>query len=177
MTGIIRRQWRNGQTALFRNKWLYAVILLFLTGCTRYPSWIIWEENSIVLPGGHSLAVKDKTVYVDEQEIFDQDWKCAKALTCDLDQDGEEEILMLIWNHMDYGDYHPFWEEKDEKTLREHVYIYNFRDGTMKPNWMSSFLDPEIMDIEVNGNELTVTDPHGEITLWQWKTYSIERIK
>ena len=152
------------------------LLLACLCGCaSAYPEWITWETAECTVNGEH-FELRERTVYLNGTRLFDEDWKCAKMLACDLDQDEQEDILFLIWNHQDYGDHHPFWEEKDETALSEHLYIYHVPDGRPVPMWMSSRLDVSIQDIRTEGSLLYVTEADGQESLWEWAGYSIRRI-
>ena len=156
------------------------VTVFLLTGCiSEYPSWIIWNDRQLDITAEgkeYHLEIRDRTVTVNGEQAFDDDWKAAEMIECDLDEDGEADILFLMWNHMDFGDHHPFWLEKDEETLNEHVYIYNLRDGYLKPKWMSSYIDPKIKKISTEKNIIYVTDPEDEESVWAWIGFGIERI-
>ena len=88
---------------------------------TFLPGWIIWEENNITdTSGDYTISLAEETVYVRYQET--EVWQSPKGvkvqqvLSCDIDRDGGEELILLCWKRGRFGKYKPFWIEKDEKS-------------------------------------------------------------
>lgn len=161
-----------------------AAVTLYLRGFFL-PSWVQWKEAEIT--GDFDLDGKEETmrtarksVYLmqgeDEIQLLPGDWLAADLQSGDIDRDGRQEILIIVFSRRNYGDYRPFWEEEDREQFYQHLYIYHYENGKLKPFWMSSRLRPEFRDMLVKEDGmLEMTDTAGEKSVWQWKTWGLER--
>lgn len=151
------------------------------------PGWIRWEDGTVhdrigryeaalehrqvrVLSGGRLLWTSPEGVKV--QEI----------LSCDIDNDEEDELLLLCWKRGRYGRYRPFWVEEDEKGWSQHLFVYEYEQGEIVPKWMSSYLGEDVAHIAGNGKtapavRLLMTDGEGEISSWIWGNWGFSREK
>ena len=110
-----------------------------------------------------------------------EEWKVEDYLYGDLTGNGEIELLLLVWKRGSFGSSRPFWLEADETTYSQHLYIYRLQQGDLRPVWMSSALQPQIVEWEwgedpVWGNILWLTHPGGELGDWRWGEWGLERI-
>lgn len=102
--------------------------------------------------------------------------KVQKALSADVDNDGREELVLLCWKIGRYGRDRPFWVEKDERKWSQHLFVYDYIHGEIRPKWMSSYLGKDLADIHVYQrsdcqNRLLFTDFNGETTCWKWDSW------
>ncbi len=80
-----------------------AVLLLFLqNGGAFLPRWISWEETAGCNASGEylfSLSKKSVTVTHANSVIWTSpnNVKVQKALFCDADNDGQDELVLLCW--------------------------------------------------------------------------------
>lgn len=146
------------------------------------PSWIHWEEKicenasedfRIVLSGRKALLYSGTDVIWENGDgISVQD-----ILLCDIDHDGEEEIMVLCWKIGKYSKVVPR-TEKEEQRWFQHVYIYKYEDGRMNPVWMASETGIEIAEWKFNENDrLVITDPAGNLSRWDWIDWGLEFIE
>lgn len=104
-------------------------------------------------------------------------WRVQDFLTGDLDRDGEEELLLLVWRRGHYGPSRPFWVDRNDYTYSQHIFIYKQADGTVTPVWMSSTLNPRVKSWSVTDEgTLRILTPEGEDTCWGWGSWGIERL-
>ncbi|MBQ9438820.1 MAG: hypothetical protein IJU50_10875 [Lachnospiraceae bacterium] len=104
------------------------------------------------------------------------DWRVQDYLCTDLDHDGREEIILLVWKRGSYGSHKPTWVEKDEVGFSQHLFIYKPLERKLKPVWMSSKLGIEIQKMEEKDGSLLLTAPVGEKSLWSWRGWGLENL-
>lgn len=75
--------------------------------------------------------------------------KVQKILSADIDGDHEDELLLLCWKIGRYGRSKPFWISEDEKKWSQHIFVYEFDDGEVRPKWMSSYMGQDVAQMEV----------------------------
>ena len=100
------------------------MILLWWYGAF-IPSWVKWEEFSADYADGYMVLKKrNVTLYADDTCTTplwssQRDWFVQNVVIKDLDHDGSEEIIMLVWKHGSYGDHRPFWVEKNDIRIKK----------------------------------------------------------
>ncbi len=140
------------------------------------PVWIEWQERD-VLSSDFSLSVSDRGAGIQNLWQSDKNIKVQDALICDIDHDGESELMLLCWRRGRYGASRPFWETEEEKTWSQHIYIYDLTDNEVTPIWMASYIGVDVVSWSFdNENRLTLTDRNNNITRWDWLTWGLERI-
>lgn len=149
------------------------------------PGWICWEEGCIrdctgqyeirtgrrlteVFRGGRPVWSSPKEVRVQ------------KSLSCDIDHDGEDELVLLCWKKGRYGAHRPFWVKRDEKAWSQHLFVYEYMGDQIRPKWMSSYLGQEISDMRPDNlispvRRLWLTSQEGEVSSWIWVSWGFER--
>lgn len=127
-----------------------------------------WQDK----PAGSNGSQKDSAlVWSSPKGVLVQ-----KVLSADIDNDRREELVLLCWRKSRYGKSHPFWVEKDEKKWSQHLYVYEYGQGEIRPQWMSSYLGKDLTDITVyhradSQNRLLFTDLDGEASCWRWDSW------
>lgn len=165
-----------------------AALLLFLrNGGAFLPRWILWEETAGYDTSGEyqfSLLKKSVTVTHADSVIWRSplDVKVQKALFCDADNDGQDELALLCWKRGRYGKSKPVWVEQDERGWSQHLFVYECAPDLVKPKWMSSYLGMEVSDIVSNGkgapyNRLWLTDLEGAVSSWVWDSWGFTKEK
>ncbi len=107
-----------------------------------------------------------------------------QRLLLDLNGDGVQERILLVWKRGSYGMHHPSWVEHDETGLSQHLYIYEKRgDGRYHPIWMSSALGGRVLRMaegeEIPGTgrrSIRLTDGDGRESRWGWLSWGLVRI-
>lgn len=102
--------------------------------------------------------------------------KVQKVLSVDIDNDHREELVLLCWKIGHYGKDKPFWVEKDKKEWSQHLFVYEYVNGEIKPKWMSSYLGKDLADVTAyrradSVNRLIFTDLEGEASCWKWDSW------
>lgn len=163
---------------------LYA---LWKQGCFL-PKWIRWEEETFYDQSGQYeilLSHKSTEVRCNGKAVWTSPngVKVQEVLSCDIDNDQEDELILLCWKVGRYGSHKPFWVEKDERKWSQHIFVYEYVNDNIKPKWMSSYIGQDVADIAVsndiaaknNSNRLFLTDTNGEMSCWIWDSWGFTR--
>ncbi len=163
-----------------------AMLLHFLwNGGAFLPRWISWTDASQVDSSGKfSFVAKRRAVRVfyEKDEIWQSPVgvKVQKALFCDVDNDGQDELVLLCWKKGRYGKARPLWVEQDERGWSQHLFVYECASDLVKPKWMSSYIGMEVSDIASNEkgvprNRLLLTDLEGAVSSWAWDSWGFTK--
>ena len=129
--------------------------------------------QTVALAGG-AVTVSDGGT-----QVFCTDRACRAEDFCtgDIDGDGAQELLVLIWRRGSFGSARPFWVKKNDTGWSQHIFIYRWKDGAPQPVWMSSALRPRVKTwaLQADGT-LDIQTPAGEDTRWAWRSWGLERI-
>lgn len=108
------------------------------------------------------------------------------AVCFDINGDGTDEYILLVWKRGSYGEHRPTWVEQDEKTLSQHIFIYakeEEEDGAWRPLWMSSATGIEAVRLaageEIPGTgrrSLDITHSDGTVSRWGWLSWGLLKI-
>lgn len=100
------------------------------------------------------------------------EWRVFDAHVCDLDGNGADELVFLVWKQGSYGPYRPFWESGTDDAWSQHVFVYGMRAGKIAPIWMSSALGSYVACewMEPDGT-LVLEAPDGGLTSWRWGSW------
>ena len=98
----------------------------------------------------------------------------------DADNDGIDELCLLVWKVGSFGPNRPFWIKEEDTSFRNHLFLFKLIDGEIKALWQSSNLDKpnfyaSLVDYNDDGkNELLVIEGSytdfklRKRTIWQW---------
>lgn len=150
------------------------------------PSWVEWQNVATDFADGFAV-LKDRkvTLYSDascETVLWtgDEDWVFQDMVVKDLDRDGAEEIIFLLWKRGNYGQSKPFWVEEDDGRLGQHIFIYSYeleRPSRMRAIWMSSAPSFEIDSIASGANDMLLLNVRKRgPQLWRWKDFGIKYV-
>jgi len=124
-------------------------------------------------------------------------WGVYECIWGDVNNDGREELVLLLWKTGSYGKDKPFWHQGFDDRLSNHLFVYQLINDQLKPLWCSSALprpitDLQVIDIDQDGKNALVisegkygrlldekaplvTPPSRLIMRWQgWGFYSTE---
>lgn len=105
------------------------------------------------------------------------EWRVFDAHVCNLDGNGADELVFLVWKQGSYGPYRPFWESGTDDAWSQHVFVYGMRAGKIAPIWMSSALGSYVACewMEPDGT-LVLEAPDGGLTSWRWGSWGFELV-
>lgn len=166
-----------------------AIVLLLLClcfcSCPFLPSWVSWDDGSFCdRTGVYETVLKNRKVTVknDTGVIWSspENVMVQKALSCDVDNDHMDELVLLCWRKGQYGAHKPFWVEKNDNGWSQHLFVYEYASDTVQPKWMSSYIGQDVMDIVSNGKEAPDTRlwfeaPSHEMSSWVWDSWGFTR--
>ena len=148
------------------------------------PDWVTWQEKTEAadLDGdgtAETLTLEGRsfTARRGEALLFEtpEEWQTADLLHADIDRDGTEEALLLVWKQGSYGDYRPFWVEENDSDLSEHIFIYKCDPDRLRPIWMSSALDLPVRDWTADAEgRLHLTAPDGSEQAAAWEGWGLK---
>ena len=163
-----------------------ATYLLWWYGCFL-PRWIVWNsdgasfDEGYVTLQGRRLTLRDGGKDGQIAWKTQGDWFVQDLVIKDIDRDGKEELILLVWKHGSYGEHMPFWVEKNDKALKQHIFIYKYeakRESKIRAIWMSSQIEYEITDISSGeGSYLNVTDRTGNTRVWMWREFGLKLVQ
>ncbi len=129
------------------------------------------------------VVLKNRAVRIFDgsEEIFRsrRGWKVSDVLAGDLDGDGLEEIIFLLWKRGSYGTSHPFWEKNDIRHFSQHIFIYTMVNGEIVPWWCSSAIGEKAAEISLKertdaaGQAIRLTRPDGSASVWAWGGFGL----
>lgn len=149
------------------------------------PDWIVWENAAFSDSSGrYEIRLSHKRVQVkyDTTVIWDspENVKIQKALSCDIDNDHADELVLLCWKVGRYGRHRPFWVEADEDTWSQHLFVYEYSPDAVRPKWMSSYIGQDVADITSNEKEaphirLWFRAPDDGMSSWVWDSWGFTK--
>lgn len=117
-----------------------------------------------------------------------EDWWVDDFFLGDSNNDGIYDLNLLVWKAGSFGPSKPFWMTGEDKSIKNHLFIFKLVNGFFKPVWQSSNLDrpnyeAALEDLDGDGkNELVVTegsyaDPgERQVSIWKWNGWGFSRI-
>lgn len=108
----------------------------------------------------------------------EKDWFVQDVIIEDVDRDGREELVALVWKHGSFGEHKPFWVEKNDIRLEQHIYIFRWDDEKehkIRNVWMSSTIGCNTVGIERYGNDkVMLKDKNGSQNVWYWEGFGLK---
>lgn len=136
------------------------------------------EEEYILQSGKLIIQENAETIWQSED-----DWWVEYFFLADSTNDGIADINLSIWKSGSFGRSKPFWIKQDDPSIKNHFFIFDWKNGKIQPVWQSSNLDAPncqilVDDINADGeNELIVLegdyadapDCKGKyVAVWKW---------
>ena len=142
------------------------------------------QRTTIVLESG-SLTVLHRD---EEAWASDTSWDVRESLVADLNNDDQQEVALALWKPFRpdppvFYDAFGFPAPWEEGSLRNHLFVYTWRDREWSPLWCSSPIADPISDLmlgDIDGdgaNELVALEtaygesldaPARQVTVWRW---------
>ena len=109
--------------------------------------------------------------------------KVSDVCVGDLDGDGYDEIILLLWKRGSYGTSHPYWQKNDLYRFSQHIFIYTLRDGQITPWWFSSAIGVRAADISLTAHPdgkrqmVCIKDSEGKESCWYWHGFGLAKME
>ena len=138
----------------------------------------------------YSLQDGNLKVETGSQTIWQtpENWWVDDFFLGDSNNDNIKELNLLVWKSGSFGPHKPFWITTEDKSVKNHLFIFKLVNNRIKPVWQSSNLDqPNYKTIleDLDGddkNELVVTEgnylnpDYMCVTVWKWNGWGFTRI-
>ncbi len=163
-----------------------AAFALLLRSGLLLPAWISWETEQLVCrpevgePERIVLERRAVTVFDQGEAVWQSDGaiRVQDVLWGDIDHDGAGELMLLCWKRGRYGDSRPFWVTEDEKTWSQHIFIYDWADGEIRPIWMASDIGRDVAQWSFDETaRLVLTERSGEQSAWDWVSWGLSSLE
>lgn len=197
---------------------LYCIMALVCTGAVLYmlwrsgtflPRWVEWESSRFYdAAEQYEIILAHKKVKVRRNDGVI--WTSPKGLvvqqvlSCDIDNDRQDELILLCWRVGRYGKSKPFWVEQNEREWSQHIVVYEYDGDKMKKKWMSSYIGQDVADMAAMdkityvmsheetedeeskdalsentmkhpNNKLFLTDLDGMVSCWFWDSWGFTK--
>jgi poly-gamma-glutamate capsule biosynthesis protein CapA/YwtB (metallophosphatase superfamily) len=151
-----------------------------------FPLWTEWEEDVSDFEDAY-VVLKDKKVSLyadtsctDLRWNSDEDWSVQDMVIKDVDRDGTEELILLVWKHGSYGNSKPFWVKENDNRLGQHIFIFSYdkdEEIRMHSIWMSSEIKFNIISIASGTADQLILNIQGAgPQLWAWRSFGIKYV-
>jgi hypothetical protein len=135
-------------------------------------------ETYLLENGRLTISENSKTLWASPP-----DWKIDNFVISDSNNDGVVDINISVWKPGNFGSSKPFWIKENDMSIKNHFFVFDLADETIKPVWQSSNLGAPnceftFADIDSDGKEdLVVIE--GEylkdttcqgiyVAMWKW---------
>lgn len=125
---------------------------------------------------GHRLTVREGEAMLWQSP---PEWRVDGFSLGDVENDGAADLVMSLWKKGSFGPVRPFWEDREDRSYKNHLFVYRLTGDALRPVWCSSDLDRPIVsfvirDADSNGlNELVVEE--GEYRRTFGERYALDR--
>lgn len=151
----------------------------------RNVEWVYYDDNESRL-----YIVKDNQV----DWSSSPDWQIEDFEVGNIDHSGNPDVVMSVWKKGSFGPDRPFWQEGDDESWGNHLFVFTYRDGRFEPLWQSSELskaNKDILIVDVDkerhettnkptGLELVVIEKASEeeeyLAVWRWDEWGFTNI-
>ena len=111
----------------------------------------------------------------------DKEWRVQDVLVCDVDRDGLEEIVFLVWKKGNFGKNLPYFVKENDKKMGQHIFIFRKREEEgpyLKAQWMSSALKTELSGISFSekGRFVLTSLDGGKETHYDWEGFGLKEM-
>ena len=163
-----------------------AVLYILWRSGAFLPRWPEWKDERFYDASGQYEIVlahrkvkvcwNDGKTWTSPKELVVQ-----QAISCDIDNDRKDELILLGWRVGRYGKSKPFWVEQNERKWSQHIAVYEYDEDKLKPKWVSSYIGVDVVSMAVydeatdttkrSRNKLFFTDREGMVSKWFWDSW------
>ena len=149
---------------------------------THAPDWVSWGCARIAADldcdGDEELLALDRG----RVDIYDNDlrryvspvgWAVSDAFCAEMDEEPGPEVVLVVWKRGSFGRELPFWHDRNDNDVSQHIFIFRLEDGTPEPLWMSSKLGISVRDWNTEDSFLHLIDTESRETVWYWNHWGL----
>ncbi len=181
-TGLMKKLSKNSTQV----KWL--LLLLAAAICIIIfiylpPSGVPWITKDFSTDSGISCCLKNRKVTLRNSDgsIF---WNSnytlhvQDAFITDIDKNGDDELILLVWKRGKYGNHRPFWVLTDDPDYSQHIFIYDISNSYMvSQKWFASDIGcivNRMKLMEQDPSILLLEESTGSNSLWHWSSFGLK---
>lgn len=160
---------------------LAAAFFLFYQKGAFLPESINWQEGRETFGDGEiRYGNREATLLYEGGMVWHSAWNVnvQQCLVSDIDGDGQDELLMLVWKRGSYGPKKPFWVEKNDNNLAQHIFIYKWeprKTNKLRAIWMSSAVSDSMESMYAGSRgEIYIQDTDGSTKAWYWENFGLK---
>ncbi|MCR5391526.1 MAG: CapA family protein [Lachnospiraceae bacterium] len=148
-------------------------------------SWRHFKNRDVVSSLGRVVLRNGMTdIYSSDGDRLwqsDKEWRVQDVLVCDVDRDGLEEIVFLVWKKGNFGKNLPYFVKENDKKTGQHIFIFRKREEEgpyLKAQWMSSALKTELSGISFSekGRFVLTSLDGGQETHYDWEGFGLKEM-
>ncbi|MEK7623283.1 MAG: CapA family protein [Patescibacteria group bacterium] len=153
------------------------------------------DLNHNAIPEAYAIQT-GRFILTEEERILwstPETWWVDDVVFADSTNDGIIDINLSVWKAGNFGSSKPFWVDENDKTIKNHFFIFNvMEDGQVRPVWQSSNLEAPnctlaITDYDGDGdNELLSVEgsygrrceiEEGRLSVWEWNGWGFSLVQ
>lgn len=165
------------------------IVLLFFLTTYKQIAYLSFENGQYKIETKWEIPkyrIKEKKIPASIP--LDEHFKVDEILRGDFTNNGKEDIAIYLWKRGNYGYSLPFWVKENDKSYKQHLFVYEQKDRlNYRSVWNSSNLPyinqkTILADIDKDGlNEIAVIEqpynaPYRNIAVWQWDDWGFKNI-
>ncbi len=189
---------KNNMPKITTSKWLLLLIaaaIYITTNLTtvkaaaseneEIPGWVSFQEKELKTSDKKVFELSDKhVIYKDGKgkTLWEskEDYLVQDEFITDIDRNGDEELILLLWKKGRYGKDKPFWVKGDEDSFSQHIGIYDIgSEGKVSAKWFASDIGRQVtrMKLMEKDNAILLTEDIDEnCALWMWESFGLKNI-
>lgn len=160
-----------------------AAFLLFYQKGAFLGDDIYWQEGDFAFEEGE-IKVRNRSalIYYEGAEVWRTPWNVnvQQCIVSDVDMDGHDELLMLVWKRGSYGPHMPFWEKRNDNHLAQHIFIYKWepkRASKIHAIWMSSAVSENFNSMSSDKlGRIYIRENDGKLSAWYWENFGLKML-
>ncbi|MBQ8913685.1 MAG: hypothetical protein IJ054_06545 [Lachnospiraceae bacterium] len=154
------------------------------------PNYVTWNNQSDTFNIGEEVVdfnLQKKELKITEHDtgvlLYENpgEWLISDYFYSDIDSDGKNEVVLVVWKQGSFGEHKPFWYEGKDNKWTQHIFIFKWdseKENRLKPIWMSSDIGIKAHKVFVDEkNRIHLIDNKGEETVWQWLDWGLTLIQ
>lgn len=134
-----------------------------------------------------SLKIKESSSTIWQSP---ENWWVDDFILADSNNDGNKNLNLSVWKAGSFGEEKPLWKEDEDKSIGNHLFVYDVENGEIKPVWQSSRLPYQNKELTIDDidqdqkNELIVIETdytekgyckNNYIGIWEWENWGFTK--